>query len=268
MTRRVTIIFFNMLSRKRTTLLSLVIASLAILTSCNSEDATDCLQTDGEPITRSITLPDFTRVRIDNDISIEITQGPTQQITIETRANLWSDLTFKVENDTFIAQNNNDCNLLREYKQTTVQLTTPNLTFIKNNSIGEVRSIGTLNFPVLRLESITTPGLPSVNKSGDFILDLNCEMFTLAANGNSDFYITGSALMANISFSDEFPFLQGENFLIDDLTLRHAGAAPMIVHPINSIKGQIIATGDVIARNEPPNEDVVQLFTGRLIYQD
>lgn len=268
MIQKIVVFRFSTLSRKRNLPLSLAMSLLIILTSCNSEDATDCLQTDGEAITRSITLPEFTRVRIDNDVSIEITQGDTQSITVETRANLWNDLAFKVEDDTFIAQNNNDCNLLREFKQTTVKLTIPNLVFIKNNSIGEVRSSGTLNFPVLRLESVTTIGLPSVNKSGDFILDIDCDSFFVLANGNSDFYITGNSQEATINFSDEFPLFDGGELIVQDLIIRHAGAAPMIVNPQNSITGEIRATGDVIARTEPPIEDVVELFTGRLIYQN
>lgn len=256
------------LSRKRILILSYCTGLLVLLAGCNSEEATDCLQTDGEVISRSITLPEFTRVRIDNDVSIEITQGLTQEITIETRANLWSDLSFTVEDNTLIAQNNNDCNFFRESKQTTVHLTTPNLVFIKNNSIGEVRSNGVLSFPTLRLESITTPGLEDVNKTGDFYLDINSEDFRIFANGNSDFYITGSTTSANINFSDEFPLLEASNLLIEDLTFRHTGAAPMIVNPQNSITGQIRATGDVIARNEPPVVDVEELFTGRLIFED
>ncbi len=257
--------YISTLSRKRSTVLLLI--SL-ILSSCNSEDTTDCLQTDGERISRSITLPQFTRVRIDNDVSIEITQGSQQSIMIVTRENLWSDLSFTVEDNTFIAQNNNDCNLFREFKQTTVYLTTPNLVFIKNNSIGEVRSNGTLNFPTLSLESRTTPGLETVNKSGDFILDLECDSFSVSANGNSDFYITGNSQEANINFSDEFPLFEGGEFIVQDLIVRHVGAAPMIVNPQNSITGEIRATGDVIARNEPPIIDVIELFTGRLIFED
>lgn len=256
------------LSRKRTQPLVLLLLLILSLASCNSEDATDCLQTDGDRITRSISLPEFTALRIDNDISIEITQGDTQEITIETRANLWSDLAFFIENGTFIARNNNNCNLFRDAKQTTVKLTTPNLSFIKNNSIGEVRSVGTLNFPLLILESITTVGLEDVNKTGDFFLNLNCDDFRVIANGNSDFFISGNAVNASINFSDEFPLFQGGDFLIQDLSVRHVGAAPIIVNPRNSITGQIRATGDIIARFEPPIVDVEEFFTGTLIFEE
>lgn len=249
-------------------ILVIFIISLNTLLSCDSEDALDCLQTEGDAITRSIELPPFTRVRIDNDISIEITQGATQQIIIETKANLWTDLAFFVDNGTFIAQNNNGCNLFRDALQTTVKLTTPNLEFIKNNSFGEVHSNGLLAFPILRLESITTPGLPSVNKSGDFFLEIACEEIRIVANGNSDFFISGTTQSANISFSDEFPLLEAGNLIAQDIIVRQVGAAPMIVNPQNSITGEIRATGDVIARNTPPIIDVEEFFTGKLIFED
>lgn len=245
-----------------------ILFMVILCVSCNSEDANDCLQTNGDPITRSIELPAFTAVRIDNDLSIEITQGDTQQITIDTRENLWSDLAFFVEDGTFIARDNNGCNLFRDGRQTTVRLTTPNLDFIKNNSSGEVRSNGVLNFPTLRLESITTLGLEDVNKSGDFFLDLNCEDLRIVANGNSDFFISGNALSAMFNFSDEFPLLEAANLVVQDLSIRHAGAAPMVVNPQNSITGQIRATGDVISHNQPAIVEVEELFTGRLIFED
>ena len=261
-------IWFSTLSRKRYLFIVTLSLLLITLSSCDSENAPDCFQLDGDPITRSVTLPSFTRVRIDNDINIEITQGDTQEIIIETRDNLWSDLAFFVEGNTFIARNNNGCNLFRETKLTTVKLTTPNLIFIKNNSFGEVHSNGMLDFPNLRLESITTPSLEDVNKTGDFFLDLNCENLIVVANGNSDFFLSGNSLNANIIFSDEFPSLDGSNLTIQDLTIRHVGAAPMIVNPQNSITGVIRATGDVISLNRPPIVDVDELFTGRLIFED
>lgn len=239
-----------------------------ILTAgCNTEDGNDCFQTAGDTITLNVELPPFNRVRIDNDVSIVITQGDTQEIVVETGRNLVSDLAFFVEDGTFIARNENGCNFFRDARLTTVFLTTPNLEFIKNNSIGEVRNNGILVFPELELESVTTPGLQDVNKTGDFFLEIDTDNFRLRANGNSDFFISGTAQDARIIFADEFPFLDAANLLVQDLSIRHVGAAAMIVNPQNSIEGQIRATGDVISLNMPPIVEVEELFTGRLIFQ-
>ena len=257
-----------MLSRKHNLFTFCISLLLIILGSCDSEDTPDCFQTNGDSITRTVSLPPFTRVRIDNDINIEITQGDVQEIIVETKDNLWSDLAFFIEENTFVARNNGNCTLFRDEKQTTVKLTTPNLDFIKNNSIGEVRSNGTLTFPRLRLESITTPGLEDINKTGDFILDINIENLVVVANGNSDFFLSGNSRNSNIIFSDEFPLLEAGNLIIQDLIIRHVGAAPMIVNPQNSIRGAIRATGDVISLNKPPVIEVSELFTGQLIFED
>ncbi len=253
------------LSRKRIMIFSFLIISL--LYSCDSEDATDCLQTDGDAITRTLELPFFDKVRTENDMRLEITQGETQSIIIETRENLFNDLVFKVEDETFIMQNKNGCPIFRDFGRTLVRITVPNLTLIKNSATYEIRSNGTLTFPIVRLESVTTPGLDSPNKTGDFFLDFESERISIVANGMSDFHISGTTEDLNINFSDEFPKLYGEDLIAQDIVVRHVGAAPMIVNPQLSITGEIRATGDVIARNQPPIVDVDELFTGRLRFE-
>ncbi len=257
---------FYTLSRKRILATFLFIGTL--LASCNAEDANDCLQTDGDAITRTIALPFFDKVRTENDIRLEITQGPTQSITIETRENLFNDLVFKVEDDTFVMQNKNGCNIFRDFGQTLVRITVPNLTFIKNSATYEIRSNGTLTFPRVLLESVTSLGIDSPNKSGDFFLDFQSESIVIVANGMSDFHISGTTDNLNVIFSDEFPTLYGEDLIAQDVAVNHVGAAPMIVNPQASITGVIRATGDVIAKNQPPIVDVEELFTGQLLFEE
>ena len=253
------------LSRKR------ILAALLLITlsyGCDSEDAIDCLQTDGDRITRTLELPFFDQVRTENDIRLEITQGDTQSITIETRENLFNDLVFKVEDDTFIMQNKNGCNLLRNFGRTLVRITVPNLTVIKNSATYEIRSNGTLAFPQVRIESVATPGVESANKTGDFFLDLQSARIVVVANGMSDIFISGTTDDLNVNLSDEFPTLFAGDLIAQDVIVRHVGAAPMIVNPQASITGEIKATGDVIAKNQPPIVDVDELFTGRLIFEE
>ena len=42
----------------------------------------------------------------------------------------------------------------------------------------------------------------------------------------------------------------------------------MVVNPIESIRGEIVSVGDVIAKNRPPVVEVEELFMGRLIFED
>ena len=256
------------LSRKRNTLLFIL---ATFLFSCDSENANDCLQTDGKIITYEITVPTFSKIQMENDIRVTLKEGPEQKVEVETGENLVSDLFFGVEDETLILQNNNGCNFLREFGRTKVTITSPNITFIRQASSFAIESEGVLSYPELLIFSNTNPNSLNIedpNKSGRVQLNLDTELLTISANGSSNFVISGNADRANINFSDEFPQFNGRDFLVNDLTITHTSAANMVVNPLNSIQGVIRATGDVIVVNEPPLVDVEVLFTGILIFED
>ncbi|WP_405224495.1 head GIN domain-containing protein [Dokdonia sp. Asnod1-B02] len=261
--------FLSTLSRKRNLILQLLLAVL--LFSCDTENANDCLQTDGDIITYEIEVPVFTKIQMEDDIRVLLKQGAEQQVIIETGENLVSDLNFEVSEGTLVLQNNNSCNILREYGRTLVTITSPNINFIRQASSFDIESEGVLSYPALTLWSNTSPNgvnIDDPNKSGNVYLTLDVPSLTISANGSSNFKISGRADQMNINFSDEFPQFDGRDFLVDDIQFRHTSAAAMVFNPINSLKGTIHATGDVIVVNEPPLVEVEVLFTGQLIFED
>ncbi|WP_298325313.1 head GIN domain-containing protein [uncultured Dokdonia sp.] len=257
------------LSRKRNLILQLLLAVL--LFSCDTENANDCLQTDGDIITYEIEVPVFTKIQMEDDIRVLLKQGAEQQVIIETGENLVSDLNFEVSEGTLVLQNNNSCNILREYGRTLVTITSPNISFIRQASSFDLKSEGVLSFPTLTLFSNTNPNsldIDDPNKSGNVYLNLAVPLLRISANGSSNFVISGRADQMNISFSDELPQFDGRDFLVDNIQFTHTSAAAMVFNPINSLKGTIRATGDVIVVNEPPLVEVEVLFTGQLIFED
>jgi len=241
---------------------------LLALVSCDKEDGSDCFQTTGNIISTEFELAPFTKIQFEDDVSLVLKQSETQKIVIETGENLLSDIAVKVENETLIIQDNNGCNLAREYGVTKAYVSVPNLTQIRNASSREVTSNGTLYFPNLKLISNTTGNIEDVRKSGDFILNIVSENFSISANGQSIFYITGETKTADISFTDEWPRFEGENFKIDTLTLFQRSATYMKVFPQEKVSGEIRGTGDVILFNTPDIIEVEEFFTGKLIIQD
>lgn len=239
-----------------------------VLFSCDSEDSWDCLQAAGDRISKEYTVSEFTKIRIEDDVTLFLKQGDSTKIILETGENLLGDISVGVEGNTLVVKDNNDCNLVRDYGITKVFVTVPNLTEIRNSSAFDVIGEGILNFPQLTLVSNTTAGPETIRKSGDFYLNLVCEDFRVSANGQSVFYITGTADKVNLSFADEMPRFEGENFAIDELTVFQRSANKMIVNPQQSIVGKIVATGDIISHNRPPHVDVKELFTGRLLFKD
>lgn len=245
-----------------------IILGLFLMLGCDSAEAPDCFQTAGEVESTVVPVPFFNKILIEEHITLVVAQEEEQRVTIETGENLLGDISVRVENETLFIVDNNNCNLLRDYGITVARIGTPQLLEIRNSSSFEVRSDGVLRFPRLRLVSNSTAGPKEVRKGGDFFLQLQCEQLLVEANGQSVFYISGSAEKANLSFSDEFPRFEGSDLEIGELALFQRSANKMIVRPLNKITGEIRGTGDVLSLHRPPVVEVEEFFTGRLVFQD
>lgn len=242
---------------------------VVVLVSCDIDNVSDCFQSTGAIISTEFQVEPFTKIRFENDISLVLKQDSIQQVVIETGEGLLNNIQVKVENGVLIIQDNNSCNLAREYAVTKAYVSVPNLTEIRNSSSRDVTSNGILNFPNLKLMSNTTGGnIEGEKKSGDFILHVLCDDFRVSANGQSIFYITGESKTANLKFTDEWPRFEGENFKIDTLSFLQRSATYMKVFPLNKVSGEIRGTGDVILVNRPDIIEVEEFFTGKLIIQD
>ncbi len=248
-------------------LIFIIICSF-VLSSCNTENGWDCIQTVGDIVEVSFDVEIFERITVEDDIFLEIEQGDTQQVIVTTGSNLLSDISVVVEEDGNLRlKNYNKCNYSREYDVTRIKVVTPTLTRIRSSSINTVSSLNTLFFESLILTSNTNVGVIDSGKSGDFILDVSLDRLVVQANGVSRFEITGTADKAQIEFLDDIPRFDGGNLIVQDLVVYHASSNIMTVNPQQSIKGSVRRTGDVISLNEPPLVEVEELYTGRLIFQ-
>lgn len=235
---------------------------------CDSPSTPDCFRKAGNIIQEEIELPEFTKITIEDDISLVIRQGETQRVFIESGENLIDDVSAIVEGETLRVRNYASCELVRGYGITRVIVTSPNITRIRNSSAFDVFGDGVLSYPRLVLVSNTTAGVDNPKKSGDFRLTIACEKFDVQANGQSAFYIDGFAIKATLAFEDEAPRFEGENLKVNELVVFQRSANKMIVNPQESITGKIFATGDIISVNRPLVVDVEEFFTGRLVFQD
>ncbi len=239
-----------------------------VFTACNSEDALDCFQTKGDTIVTEFTMPAFSKIRIEDDVSLVIRQGDVQEVLIETGENLLNDVSVSVEGETLVVRDDNRCNFVRDFGITKAIVTTPVLTEIRNSSEFHVTGEGVLQFPFLELISNTSGGVEGSRKSGDFTLTIQCEDFRVDANGFSGFYIDGFSEKVSIAFQDEVPRFEGPDLIANEIRILHRSANKMIVNPQEILRGEILSTGDVISVNRPPVVEVEEIFTGRLIFQD
>ena len=235
------------------------------ITSCNSESALDCFKAAGTIIESEINVGPFSKISVNKKIQLFIKEGADYKVVIETGENIINEIDVLTTDGILYLINNIGCNFVRDYGITKVYVTAPNIEEIRNNSSLTVSSIGVLRYANLTLlsEDYETEEFYT---NGDFILDLEVENLNISANGFSNFFLTGSAIKANIALYSGNSRVEAADFLIQDLIVFHRSTNKIIVNPQMSIIGQIRSLGDVISKNEPPLIDVTEYYTGRLIF--
>ena len=124
---------------------------LYIFYSCNSEDANNCFQTAGTTIQQEFDVSSFNKIIVNERIELIVKDGVEQEVIVETGENLLNDVKAIVENNTLILTNNNKCNFVRDYGNTKITVTTPNLIELRNSSELPIRSEGVLTYSNLRI---------------------------------------------------------------------------------------------------------------------
>lgn len=244
-----------------------VILFIFLSLSCDSDRGWDCLKASGNLVQQEIGVDDFDKITVWDNVKLVISQGETQQIIVETGANLMRKIDVSVRDGRLEIRNNNRCNLVRDYELTTVYVTTPNLTEIRSSTGRGVSSQGVLTFPSLALFSDDFDASEKQYTSGDFTLELDVDNLQVVANGRSKFFLSGTADQVSFGLYAGDCRIYAENLVIQDLNLFHRSTGPMVVYPEQSIRGKIVSWGDVIAKNRPHIVDVEELYRGRLRFE-
>lgn len=237
------------------------------LFSCDSEKGWDCIKTVGTIVTEEREVTPFSQIVVEDDLFLTIEEGEQYSVTVTTGENLINDITVEVEAGILKLNNTAKCNFNRAYDVSFVHVVTPTLTSIRSSSVNEVRSVGTLSYKELLLISNTDAGVEDAGKSGDFILDVATELFRINANGQSEFFISGTTNQLRVSFLDEIPKLSAGNLIADKVSFTTRSANTITVFPVNEIIGTILGAGDVIVKNKPSVVMVETPSIGQLIFE-
>jgi hypothetical protein len=238
---------------------------MVFLFACDSENAIDCFQKAGTIIEQDIEVDSFNKILVNRDITLVVKESPTHSVIVETGSNLINDVVVKVENNQLILTDNNTCNLVRDFGITKITVNTPTLSEIRTSTQYTITSHGVLNYENLTLISENFD-IPGAFKVGDFNLEIISNNLSIVSNGLSVFYVVGNVNNLNVSFFSGNGRFEGANLIAQNVKIFHRGSNDMIVNPQQSIVGSIVATGNVIAKNQPPIVSVEELFNGRLIF--
>ena len=243
----------------------LYISFLVLIISCNNENASDCLQTSGKIVQQEIEVANFDKIVVHKKITLYITEGPTQKVIVESGKNLLNDITAKVIDGELVLKDYNSCNFFRDYGNTKVYVTSPNLKTIRNASELNIYSIGTLTYPSLYLRSSGEES--NFLSVGDWHLTIENNDVRVWSNGVANFYIKGHTTNLDISFSDGDTRFEGKEFLAKNIKVSQVSSNDMVINPLESLTGTIHSVGNVISYNKPATVNVDVQSAGKLIFK-
>ena len=234
--------------------------------ACDSENASDCFQTEGTIIQQEVTVSIFERILVNRDVELILKEGIDYQVIIETGENLMNDVDVVVIDDELQLSDNNTCNYVRDYGITKIYVTAPNITEIRNSSQYEISSDGVLNFDEIKLisEDFNAPGSFTV---GDFRLQINSDKLSIVSNNISSFYLSGQVNNLFVGFYSGAGIFHGEELISQSVDVYHRGSNDMYVNPQESLSGELRGTGDLISLNNPTTVEVEQYYIGQLLFQ-
>ena len=246
----------------------LFIILVIMVCSCNTENSLDCFQAAGEIVTQEIQLPSFKKITVFERVQLIVKQGPVQKVVIESGKNLLPEITASIEGDRLIVEDKNSCNVFRDYDNTKVYVTSPNLEEIRNSSTFDVLSDGVLEYPNLSLQSEDYNDPNATHNSANFNIQYKGESLNITVNNISHCFISGEVTNLYVFFASGNARFEGAELTAQHVDFFQRSSNDIILNPVKSVKGEIRGTGDVILLGRPADIDVQTFYTGELIIRD
>ena len=234
---------------------------ILLVLACAEDKAPDCIQTAGDRTSVEYSLEPFSKILVNENIELVVKEGVDFHLSIEAGAHLISDISYTVSEDVLSLTDHNLCNWIRSYRPTKITVTTPNLTEIRSNSQYTIKSSGVLTFQDLNL--ISENFREDQLSLGDFDLVIQAESLNVISN-----IISGAVDNLSVGFYSGTTAFFGANLLAQNVIISHRSSHDIVVHPLQSLKGELRGTGNLISVHIPAEVDVTQLYTGALIFLD
>lgn len=229
-------------------------------------DSVDCVKSTGPMQSKDFTDLKFTKIRINKGIALVLKQGAETSVKVVSGENLINDIEVTVSDSLITFNDNTSCNWVRDYGQTTVYITAPNITDIFSKTEQNITSDGILAYDNLHLTAIDSEDGMEGAGTGDFILSIENENVIVESNTVTRFYLSGKTKYLESDFYSGNSTLKAENLMADAVKIFHRGSNDMFVHPLNKISGDIYNVGNVHAVFRPGIVSVNAHYRGRLIF--
>ncbi|CAM3295159.1 head GIN domain-containing protein [Zobellia roscoffensis] len=245
----------------------IVLCSVLLCLSCNGENASDCFQNTGDIVKEEVTVADFTKITVYENVTMILKQGDVQKVEIETGSVLRNGVTAEVVDGRLLLRDTNDCNYFRDYGVTKIYVTAPNITEIRSSTGWPISSDGVLAYSRLTLLSESFADPEAQTTDGEFDLELDTETLSVVVNGIAYFKLSGTTNNLSLTIAAGDSRIEASDLAAENINLNHRGSNDMFVNPQQSISGIIRGVGNVYSSNEPAEVNIEEQYKGRLIFE-
>ncbi len=240
-----------------------------LLLFIHCEKPYDCIKSSGPIKSKVFEGLTFTKLLVNKRIAVVITEGPEYIVEVKTGENLINDIEVTVSGDLLTLTDNTSCNWVRDYGETIVYITAPNITQINSKTEQNISSNGVLHFPRLHIFSTNEIDGYAGAGTGDYYLSIDNENLIVENNDLGRYFITGNTDLLQVSFWENGGVFHGENLFANTINFYHRGSNDLFIRPTNFLNGDIYNVGDVNCYSRPPAENVhvTEHYRGSLIYR-
>ncbi len=205
---------------------------------CFVDDVFDCERGNGNDVTESFEVRDFSGVRLTIDGTVFLTQGDEQTVSITGESNIIDEIRLRVRNDVLIIDTDR---CIRDYNELDIFITIPTIRELSLSGNGQI--IGENTFLVDDIDV-------SVSGSGEMDLALEADDIMGSISGSGEMLLEGSAdvLDCRLSGSGE---LKAFDLLVNRADLIISGSGDMEVNVQEFLDVRISGSGDVFYKGNP-----------------
>lgn len=234
--------------------------------SCDTEAALDCLQSSGPKEIRNLNISSLEHIVIRENIRLEITYNDMDEVMAFGGKNHLDQLEIIQNGTQFEFKAEGLCKTGFAEAPILIKLRSSKLNFVRNSSQFDVISTNTLEFPTLTLVSEDFNDSEALNL-GNFDLDVNNDRINITGNGISDFTLKGKTNILNFQFASGSGTLFARQLEAKVVTFFHRSFRDAVVYPTQRLEGEIRSTGNLISIKKPPQVEVEEFYTGRLVFE-
>ncbi|MGQ0827483.1 MAG: head GIN domain-containing protein [Bacteroidota bacterium] len=229
--------------------------SLMCFSTCKKENMCDCFKSTGSIVTKTREISGFTKIFVEDNMNVFITEDPSFEVKIETGDNLLSLIKTEVVDGTLFIRNDNKCNWVRSYdKPFNVYIKMPVIEYITSNGTGNIKSLNTLTTDKFDIQT---------KNSGNIELTINNTSIHSHIHGSADVTlhgitnehscsIVGTGYLYCSNLQTKYTWIQ-----TGTIGMCYISATDLLIYRIDQI-------GNIYCNTRPANIEKTQNGTGQL----